>query len=129
MPEITSDETDKQIAKMLKQCLPKSALDSPGGDWKWYDGNLTQYYNDLEKDHKRNPHDVSKRRFGLRLETKIRDGSDKLSRQFLRAGGLAVAHNFKRSSTNCFRRRRRQHHHIVHFCSLFIWYTSKSDFT
>jgi len=27
--------------------------------WKWYDGDLNRYYNDFEKDIKRNPKDVN----------------------------------------------------------------------
>jgi len=58
LPENVIDETDATVNEIMEQCMTKST--APDGDWKWYDGNLTLYYNDLEKDHNRNPNDMSK---------------------------------------------------------------------
>ena len=48
-------QTQNQVNAIKHDCLG----DIKDENWKWFDGDLNQYYNDLEKDHKRNPTDAA----------------------------------------------------------------------
>ena len=80
---MTKDNSDRDaVHKTLTQCSdttsnnkkPKDKAKKPTNDgdnnsissaifkpdnWKWYDGDINKYYNDLETDHKRNPNDIN----------------------------------------------------------------------
>jgi cyclopropane fatty-acyl-phospholipid synthase-like methyltransferase/SAM-dependent methyltransferase len=55
---ITSDE----IKETIRSCVgPEFATldEKSSNDWTWFDGDLNAYYNNLEKDHNRNPEKIS----------------------------------------------------------------------
>ena len=65
-------QSPEDVKKKLDECSgqtkesPKSATTDATDKnknntdaWKWYDGDMNKYYNDLEKDHKRNPNDIN----------------------------------------------------------------------